>query len=538
MTDVRRPAFDFRYTERIVKPRRAYDENRPLIVCTQQVIWTEENGEIYDRSELPNVVLTNRSSIFVCENAPAILIELSKQFDSMPEWQWRVTPVERRKLRNHRREDPTVTLDATVNYFGFRFPNATGTKFKTCYHYPLDTLTFLGGSIGKAFPGADPVTALIAWATDVRQFCIDNNLRVSPTTGGIAAQLLRDPRFIDGPRRKVPRATNEKARPHLPGNHYELFIPEHETVKKALYLDMRGAHHHAAASVIFPHPDRLYARGRYRNPPETVEGKPWAIAGTSLANSVLRTHGLFLLRVNVPKHLQQSTDLFPPPWLRKPGGAHLAYVYSNELSLIREFGAVLEGVEAAWTSSTTDNALNRYAIWSQGETARMEPFRKGWAKPTLLAAYGMLAARPRRREFGYRHALRGVDNVYMTSGGPLPVKALRTNNELDSPTANVIARGMIEAEVRREILTLATDLHKRGCRILALYADSIILSDDAPLPLLPGHWSVKSELTWLQFFNPVSFQSDEMIRLPGVPDRDANDRVKMRQRWRDMTRRG
>lgn len=534
--DIKRPAFDFRVTEKVVKPRKPYSESRSLIVCTSEIVWTEESGEVHSRADLPDVVLTHPSSIFICENAPAILIELSARFANIDGWQWRVTPIERRKLRNHRSEDPTVTRDVTVNYFGFRFPNATGTRFKTLYHYPLDTITFLGGSIGKTFPDADdPLRALIQWGMDVREFCVENNLKVSPTTGGIAAQLLRDPRFIDKPRRKVPRATNDKARDHLPGNHYELFIPENQTVKHALYLDMRGAHHHAAARVAFPHPDRLYARGRYRHPPETVDGRPWAAAGSPVCNSVLRTHGLFLLRLNVPKHLQATTDLFPPPWLRKPAGQQLAYVYSNELSMIQDFGVVLEGVEAAWTASTTDTALNRYAVWSQGETARMPAFRKGWAKPALLAAYGMLAARPRRREFGYREAERGEDNVYMTSGGPLPVKALRTTNEIDSPTANVIARGMIEAEVRREILTFATELHSRGCRILALYADSIILADDAPLPLLPAHWIVKTNLTWLQFFNPVSFQSDEMIRLPGVPDRGATDRLSLRARWRDLT---
>lgn len=542
----RRPAFDFRTTEKIVKPRKPYGESRPLIVCTNEIVWSEtDDGEIHPRSALADILITHPSSIFVCENAPAILIELSETFAKIDGWQWRVTPVERRKLRNHLRSDPTVTRDVTVNYFGFRFPNKAGTRFKTYYHYPLDVFTFLGGSIGKTFPDVDnQLRALIQWGTDVRQFCIENNLKVSPTTGGIAAQLLRDPRFIDSPRRKVPRATNERARPQLPGNHYELFIPENTNVKRALYLDMTGAHHFAASRITFPHPDRLYARGQYRTPPTPPENhppiqpwapprRPWAPAGTRICNSLLKTHGLFLLRVNVPGHLYKTTKFFPPPWLRRKSGSHIVYVYSNELPMIAEFGAVLEGVEAAWTASIVDDSLNRYADWSRAETAQMTTFRRAWAKSTLLSAYGMLAARPRRREFGYPDAAKGEPNVYMTSGGPLPVMALRTQHEMDSPIANVIARGMIEAEVRKEVLTLAGDLHTRGSQIIALYADSIVIGGNAPLPLLPEQWRVKSELHWLTFFNAVSFASDEMVRLPGVPDRDTRERLERLGKWRE-----
>lgn len=534
---------DFRETELTVKPRKPYTERRPLLVCTHEYVWSELTGELLPRADLAEIVITHPSSIFVCENAPAVLIELGEQFGRMNGWQWRVTPVERRRLKHHRKDKPTVSRDVVVNYFGFRFPRSSGKGFNTFYHYPLDTITFLGGSIFKCFPDSrDPLRALIQWGTDVRQFCADNNLKVSPTTGGIAAQLLRDPRFIKSPRRKVPRATNDRARDYLPGNYYELFIPEGATVKSALYLDMTGAHHYAAARVTFPHPDRLYARGLFRHPPDEIAGRDvWARAHTPKCDSILDTHGLMLARISIPSHLRRRNDtagfadtagIFPPPWLNRPAGIRHAYIYSNELPMIAEYGATLEGIEAAWTGSTTDNAINLYAEWCQQETGRMTPYRRAWAKPSLLSAYGMLAARPRHREFGYREAERGEDHVYMTAGGPLPVKALRSDSEIDSPIANVIARGMVEAQVRREVLTLARDLHKRGCRVIALYADSIILSDDSPLPLLPDHWRVKTELTRLEFFNPVSFRSEEMVRLPGVPDRDTIDKLTMRQRFR------
>lgn len=532
---VHRPAFNLHTTARVVKPRRPYSESRPIIVVTPNVFATEESlqtGEVFPRADLPTFLLTTSSSIIACENAPLILRQLDAIFANFPGWAWRVTPVARRKQKGYVKTRVTETRDVVVNFFGWKYERESRKSAFTHYHYPIDTLTFLGANGGER--PRDPL-ALLEWAVDVRAFAQENELKVSPTSGGLAAQLLRDRRFFPENRRKVPRATNDKVRDQLPGNHYELFVEENRTQPSALYLDMTGAHHHAASRVTFCDPNRLYARGKYRTPPPVIEGEPWAKFGTPKYLSTIRTHGLFLLRINVPKHLKSSKGFFPPPFLRQAPGSQLAYVYSNELELIEANGAIVEGIEAAWSSSTACAGLNRYGEWSIEASAAMTPLRKGWAKSTLLAAYGMLAARPQKREFGYRDAVRGEPAVYMTAGGPLDVKVLSTSKEVDSPIANVIARGMIEAEVRRDVLTLARELHDRGCRILALYADSIILSDDSALPLLPGHWRVKSELTRLEFFNPVTFNSDEMVRMPGIPTREVVDRLRLRRMVRDGT---
>lgn len=525
---------DLRTTPRIVKPRKPHIERRSLLVVTRDVVWHETTGELTPRSELWRTILTDPGTIMVCENAPAILRDLDIRFGTFPGWQYRVTPVVRRKFRQHKTSRPTETRDVVVNFFGFRIPH--GERYSTYYHYPIDTLTFFGGTVGKVWGrDVDTLAMLIEWGMDVRAFCVDNSLKVTPTSGGLASQLLRDARFFPHPRRKVPRATNDKARAHLPGNHYELFVPEMSTQKDAYYLDMSGAHHHAASSLTFPHPDRLYGRGAFRNPPESVIGREsWARVGTPKFERTIRTHGLFLLRIAVPGHLQRTTTLYPPPWLRQPLGVRLAWVYSNELPLVRRFEARIEGIEAAWTASTTDAGLNRYAKWSLQETAAMGHGRKAWLKPTLLAAYGLLAARPRAREFGYKHAVNGEAATYLSSGGPIPVEVLKTTGEQDSPIANVIARGMIEAQVRAEVLSLATTLHGYGSKVLALYADSVIISADGALPLLPPPWRIKTELTRLEFFNPVSFASDQMIRLPGIP-RDAVDRMSRRAQVRAIT---
>jgi hypothetical protein len=214
---------------------------------------------------------------------------------------------------------------------------------------------------------------------------------------------------------------------------------------------MRGAHHYVASSLTFPDPDRMIGRGHFRNPPEDWRGRePWARYGTPKFFTTIDTHGLFLLRLNVPSHVQKSKK-FPPPWLRQPAGNNLAWVYSNELSLISEHGAIIEGIEAAWTSANVADGLNRYARFAISETDRMTPDRRAWAKPTLLAVYGLLAARPKSREFGYREAKRGESKTYLSFAGPLAVQALSTSREIESPVVNVILRGMIEAQVRLEV---------------------------------------------------------------------------------------
>ena len=519
---------DLRNVEPIVKPRTPYDEQRRIIAVGREGVWTEIHGEVFPREGLPHLLVTHPKSILAVENAPALLKWLNQVFEDNDAWNWRVTPIERKVYRQHKRNRPTQTVDAVVNYFGFHYGRG-----KSNYHYPIDTLTFLPGAKGATV--SNRLAELVPWAIDVREFCRENGLKIGSTSGGLAGQLLRDPRFFPTPRRKIPKATNARAREHLPGNHYELLVPENTTHQNALYLDMKSAHHYAASKVTFPDPNRMYGRGHFRNPPTEVSGEPWAKHGTMKFRNIMRTHGLLLLRVEIPNHFLQTKDVFLPPFLRKPGGSALVYVYSNELPMLEFFRVPVSGIEAAWTASTCSGDLNSYASWASAQASTMDPKRKAWAKPTLLAAYGLLAARPRAREFGYRRANSGVPTTYMTAGGPLDVQALRTSRELESPVVNVILRGMIEAEVRKEVLNLATELKAHGAQVLALYADSVIVSSDSPLPLLPEPWEVKTELTRLTFFNPVSFSADQMTKLPGIPqshvDHVLSTRRREDQRW-------
>src|SRR5207245_8648734 len=115
----------------------------------------------------------------------------------------------------------------------------------------------------------------------------------------------------------------------------------------------------------------------------------------------------FLLRINVPAI---KPECFPPPYLQTMG-RRLAWIYSNELPLVREFGAEIEGIEAAWISCDSEHGLNEYANWALSEIQAADAKRRRWLKPTLLATYGLLASKPRKMEFAYRRG-RGVTKHY------------------------------------------------------------------------------------------------------------------------------
>lgn len=363
---------------------------------------------------------------------------------------------------------------------------------------------------------------LLAWGQDVRAWIHANDLHPSPTAGGLAGQLLRDPRWYPDARRKVPRATNARGRAALPGNYYRLYWPVHKPVN-ATYIDMSGSHHHAAASIHFPSSNHLYARGAFRTPDTTETTDIWTRHGTARFARIMQSHGLFLLQLNVPA---LKPDQFPPPYMEKAGRV-IAWVFSNELPALYALGGIVEAVAAAWTSYETETGLNHYAQWALTETATMDAARKRWAKVVLLAAYGNLAARARTTEFAYRTAQEGIPRDYPAGPHRLPAIAHVTDIEREVPTVNTIHRGMIEAEQRRITLDLARTLTQQGHTVLSIYADAIIVRSDRQLPLLPPPWRVDAHLTNLRFASPTSFRSDERTKLPGMTreDRERFDRL-------------
>jgi hypothetical protein len=498
-------------TPRTVKPRKPYTADLPAMAVTARRVLLE-SGEVHERAYLPELLAEHPSALVACANPPRLVAELDEHLADHPLWQFRLSPVVRDVWKGgetiERREE------VIVNFFGFKRPNG---RSRNRYFYPLAPGTFVRRSIQEIRPDApNYLHALLDWIVDVRTFCLENDLRPSPTAGGLASQLLRDQRFYPLPRRKVPTRTNEKARPHLPGNCYELRADPERVYAAARYIDQQDAHHFAASTIKLPHADGLRARGRFRD----LEPKPWAKPGSRAWDLVTSQHGLLFGRFEIPREL--AWRRYVPPELTRPGPVD-RWVYTHELDDWIALGARPRWISAAWTSPIADDGLQAYARnarrWIHDpENAE----RKPWLKPTLLAAYGVLAAKPRRLTFAYRRSEKGDVESWTVGPREIEVMVRRTSREQQSPIANVIQRGMIEAETRRLSLSLARELEEaHGREVLAVYADAVIVRDnrsiDSPeLPLLPEPWRLKERLTHLQFIHQQAFTSLEIRRLPGV----------------------
>lgn len=506
---------------RTVKPRKPSGHPfLPLIVVDRdgRSIFCEMTGTVHGWDEAEWLFRSHPAAVVIANNASHLLAELHDFYKSDELWQYRVTPVKREAYN----DDPTRrvrrTYNTIVNYFGWKGAN----NKRGHWHYPLDPGLFSRASVRELLGGAAPAD-LLAWGKDIREWCHANELHPSPTAGGLGGQLLRDPRFYPDARRKVPRATNARARLVLPGNHYRLYVPERQTIRYATYIDMSAAHHHVASTLAFPCANTLYARGRFHITDTTETPRPrkslWSPDSSLRCKTLLtESHGLLLVQLNVPA---LKADQFPPPYMEQ-AGRRIAWIYTNEVSLIHGLGGEVEGILAAWVSYDREPlGLNALASWALTETATMTPARKRWAKTALLAAYGNLAAKARTTEFGYRSANGGTPREYPAGPHVIQANAHVSDIEREIPTVNVIHRGMIEAEQRRLVLNMARELAGSGHTVVALYADAIILKSDKALPLLAPPWRVDAHLTRLQFANPTSFTSVERTKLPGIGREDA-----------------
>lgn len=510
--------------DKIVKPRKVDVAERVLpiiaVSLSDQVAFLERTSEVVPITDLPGLVRSEPSSIWACANVAWLVAQLDKALDASPLWQFRAAPYRRdvvsvRNVGFVRKPQVTGTI---VSYFGYKGQ----AKHKGHWHYPLDPVVFTADLSVRS----SHVRDLFTWAEDVRAWCQQNRLTITPTAGGLAGQLLRDPRFYPEARRKVPRKTNARARAALPGNHYALYARESE-VTDAVYLDMTAAHHNAALDTTFPHADGLYARGHFRalDPTDTtVPTDTWADRHSKKYRQLMEaSHGLLLCAMSVPDEAT-SAARFPLP-IASRTGRYLGWVYTNEVQYLLDSGVSIDSIHAAWVSFRPDPGLNRYASFALAAIAAAEGSRKEWLKPALLSAYGILAARPRTQEFGYKRADRGVTKHYPAGNGVLTVKAHISMTEQEVATVNVIHRGLIEAETRLRSLRMARYLTERGCRVLSIYADAVMVEAGAPLPLLPHPWAIKQELTRLRFLHPTQFHSTEMVKLPGVR-REGIERVR------------
>lgn len=512
-----------------VKPRTPKHDARHLLIYDGERVLVERTGEVHPASRFPFILLHEEPAIVICENAPRMLVPLNNGIcGQMGGWQFKTTLVKRTKFHQRNRAKPTTIGHLVVSWFGWK----SLTNRASHYHYPVDPMVMTGCAVHRLIPheadSEDTLQALLAWGTDMREWCQQNGLKVSSSAGSLAIQLLTDPRFYPKPRRKVPRATNDRARPHLVGNHYELHTEPYIFHSGAYYLDMASAHHYCASNVILPDANSLNARGLFREPLDPAPGELTPVNPPAwlqphdrqFKDIVENSYGLLQLRVEGLRPYEKFTF----PFLRKYR-LQTVWIYTNEVPLIRELGGYISGMDAAWTSWHPDTGIPKYAEWAMTENETMTPQRKQWCKPALLAPYGMLAHRPSAPEIGYHHSEGGIRQpIPVPGGGSLEMNICQTGQETESRIANVIQRGIIEAEVRVRVIQLARELDKAGLEVLGLYADSVIVDSKNQLPPLPEPWRVKT-LTQFEYFNRVSFQSKEMVKLPGIADRLDEDRI-------------
>jgi hypothetical protein len=505
-----------------------------LIVVDPTGVYVESTDTLHPRDELPAIIVSHPPALVVCEESGHVLNSLDRHYADHPDWQYKITPHDEEVWKpNRETKKPTVWRTVVVNWFGFRGApkpgNAKGAhhknRQKNHYHQMIDPHVFLFRftlddlvPLRPGFPDETSLMRLYRWGAALRNWAMREGVSPKPSAGGIAAQLLRDSRFYPEARRKVPRATNDKARDVLPGNYYDLRVSENELqFFTATYFDQVSAHHNVAATTPLPDANRLYAKGRFNK----VEGKPWARRGTRLFDNAMRSHGLFYVSLKNP-HFHPTAFILP---CQRRKGWHDAFVWSNELSFLRETGTDILAIIAAWTSDYADTGIPEYAQWALTQlqdNAQHAP----WLKPTLLATYGVLAARPRRHETAYKQSEKGEPARYAMGGKIIEAQRIRARYEMEGKISNVIQRGMIESETRLRSIRLAAFLHSFGLRVLAVYADSVFIENTGQgVPLLPGNWTIKGHLDRLQFFNSTSFTSDQLQKLPGIP-KDDRDRLR------------
>lgn len=522
--------------KRIVRPKQPKGAWRPIIALSHGVLLLERGAE-YEATSLPALIRNEPSSILVSQDFGPHLARIVAHYeqpgnDPGERFNYRVTP----RYRNDRERDTGTACDAVINFVGFRklkederIPGMPHAERDSRYHYPLEPIHLVQSQIDDLRPDnlTDPsapyesrLDKLMLWAQEVRDWCCSHGLNLTPSSGGIVAQLLCHPMFYPEPRRKVPRIVNDAARSRLPGNYYQLHAPTKQP-HRAYYLDISAAHHQIARSIRFPDANSLHYYGRHdrATPDNTVTTERPRRFYAPPDDKLLDQYGLFHLSLSVP-HIRERS--FPPPWGQRAGIVD-AWVFSNELSLLKEHHIKVNGIYAALVSHETEPGLNLYSRWCL-EQLQEHTKLKPWLKPVLHSTYGVLAARPIPFETGFYRANGGTEREYHLGATSVRATARRSKAPVESRLANVVHRGMIEAGVRKEALWMARYLTEvERCHVLAVYADSLfVLDKGVDLPILPPMWRVSDHCSNLTFYDSTHFTSDELTRMPGM-SRDRRD---------------
>lgn len=368
--------------------------------------------------------------------------------------------------------------------------------------------------IGSAAP-AD----LLRWAQDVRQWAREQNLELRSALSGYGSQLLRDERFYPTPRRRIPRATNERARPSLPGNLVRMVdIEPGPTRYNVTSIDQRSAHHRIVQELHLPDANTLFARG-YFNDPENAP-RLWAPRGTALFERTINQPGLLYALLTSARRTRRGEFRLQ---LQDFTGQRREWIWTNSIDFLESTGTRIDGIYAAWTSSSQDSGLSQYGRFAQSQIESASPERKRWLKPLLHSTYGLLAARPRPLQTGASgHSNAGRSSTFLLGARSFLVTE-RTISNWAPAFANVIQRGMIECETQIRSLRMAQELSDSGSRILHIHTDGLHV--EGQLPLLPDSWGVNG-LTSVMYLDNVSWVAEERDCLPGRDQRERAEVIK------------
>lgn len=509
-----------------IKPRTHGYKHMRLAVVYEHRIYDEDyaittDWEGYVKAAPPTVFVTTDPSVF--------LHRLDYWYCEHPHWRFNLS-------RNVQDKGELGAMSRVrLTTFGFR-PCDKPKERAACpicseqkgarkgrLHQCWDPRAMSPTPIHKFIDGPLTPAALLTWATDVRAWAREQNLGLRASLSGYSAQLLRDPRFYPAPRRRVPRATNDRARPHMPGNLVRLTDvepgPQHYNVTS---VDQRSAHHRVVQEIALPNADTLYARG-YFNDPEGAS-KYWAPRNSEAFNRIMSQPGLVYVGMTT-RRTGKGEFRFQ---VQDDTGYKRAYIWTNTFTALEATGTHIEGIYAAWTSTTTDAGLPQYGKWAATQVETASPERKLWLKPLLHSTYGLLAARARPLETGGNRR-KGKSSSFLIGPRVFQVNS-RTVSRHAPAFVNVIQRGMIEAETQRRSLELAQELTNAGCRVLHIHTDGLHVQ--GPLPLLPDTWAVKG-LTDVMYLDDVSWVALERDCLPG---RDQRQRVEVIRHYAGLHR--
>lgn len=424
---------------------------------------------------------------------------------------------------DYRPDAPRITTTQhRVLHAGFKREKKTGHWFRI-----ISAPKFLAASALRDHQWS--LWDLLRFGKTAADFCRESGIPLMASAGATASKLLRLPRYYEAARRRLPRATNEAARPALRGHPYELWIEPMEPVT-AVEFDQESAHPHAAATIPLPSANDLYAGYDFHNERGDKSRHEFLWRGSKRFAREIQRPGLFYLQL----YGRPNASKFCPPDWRREGFFH-DFVTSNEIEWLGELGISIEGIIGRWTSPTTDEGIKVYANDALTLGKSLVGFERKVIKAMFLAGLGVLGSKPHTVKILRGHEVKeGEPFTIPTREGPLTVYRREMKRTYQLAIANVIQRTMIERECAKQSWQLAAQLAAEGWEPICVYADSVFSTPPAAQMTfrnLPAPWREKMVHTHLQFKTATTYISDQASKMPGVPRLGGDARLRARQRW-------